>query len=93
MSDDRLNEVLTAMGESTIRLVLIDRGFLDGERLGRWQACGMDVLMPVKHNMAVLADMRGLAKLPPDEHIVRAARCGARIPYLSATRCHRAQTH
>lgn len=78
VSDELLDEVLTAMGEGAIRLLLIDRGFLDGERLGRWRTRGMDVLVPVKHNMAVLADMQGLAKLPADADIVRAERCGAK---------------
>jgi hypothetical protein len=64
VSDELIDEVLTIMGEGAIRLLLIDRGFLDGERLGRWQSRRMDVLVPVKHNMAVLADMQGLAKLP-----------------------------
>jgi Transposase DDE domain len=78
VSDVLLDEVLEAMGEGAIRLLLLDRGFLDGERLGRWQSRGMDVLVPVKHNMAVLADMQGLAKLPPDERIVPAERRGVK---------------
>jgi ABC-type lipoprotein export system ATPase subunit len=78
VSDELLAEVLTAMGDGAIRLLLIDRGFLDGERLGRWQTRGMDVLVPVQHNRAVVADMQGLATLPADAHIVRAERCGAK---------------
>jgi hypothetical protein len=78
LSDERLDEVLTAMGDGAIRRLLIDRGFLDGERLVRWQTGGMDVLVPVKHNMAVSADMQRLAKLPADAHFVRGERCGAK---------------
>jgi Transposase DDE domain len=78
VSEELVEEVVTAVGEGAIRLLLLDRGFLDGERLGRWQGRGMDVLVPVKHNMAVLADMQGLATLPPDAHIVPAARRGAK---------------
>lgn len=78
VSDELTDEVLEAMGEGAIRLLLLDRGFLDGERLGRWQTRGMDILVPVKHNMAVLADMQGLARLPPDERMVRAERHGAK---------------
>jgi hypothetical protein len=74
VSDELIEEVLQVMEAGAIRLLLLDRGFLDGERLGRWQRRGMDVLVPVKHNMAVLADMQGLAKLPPDERIVWAER-------------------
>jgi hypothetical protein len=78
VSDEVLDEVVEAMGEGAIRLLLLDRGFLDGERLGRWQTRGLDILVPVKHNMAVLADMQGLAKLPPDERIVPAERRGVK---------------
>lgn len=79
VSEELIDEVLTAMGgEGAIRLLLLDRGFLDGERLGRWHTRGIDVLVPVKHNMAVLADMQGLARFPPDEHCVRAELTGGR---------------
>jgi len=74
VSDERLDEVLTAMGDGA----LIDHGFLNEKRLGRWQTSGMDVLVPVKHNMAVLADMQRLAKLPADAHFVQAERCRAK---------------
>jgi hypothetical protein len=88
VSDERLDEVLTAMGDGAIRRLLIDPGFLDGERLGRWQTRGMDVLVPVKHNTAVLADMHGLTKLPADAHIVRAEHCGAKESHARPqTRC------
>jgi hypothetical protein len=78
VSEELVEEVVTAVGEGAIRLLLLDRGFLDGERLGRWQRRGLDVLVPVKHNMAVLADMQGLATLPPDAHIVPAERRGTK---------------
>lgn len=78
VSDELIEEVLAAVGEGAIRLLLLDRGFLDGERLGRWHGRQMDVMVPVKHNMAVLADMQGLAQLPTDEHIVPAARRGVK---------------
>lgn len=78
VSDELIDEVLAAMGEGAIRLLLLDRGFPDGARLGRWHTRGMDVLVPVKQTMAVLADMQGLATLPPDAHSVRAERLGAK---------------
>jgi hypothetical protein len=77
VSEELIDEVVTAVGEGSIRRLLLDRGFLDGELLGRWHTRGIEVLVPVKPNMAVLADMQGLAKLPPDERIVRAERLGA----------------
>jgi hypothetical protein len=65
VSDELSDEVVKAMGAGAIRLLLLDRGFLDGERLGRWHTRGIDVAVPVKHNMAVLAAMQGLARLSP----------------------------
>ena len=76
VSDAVIDEVLAAMGEGAIRLLLLDRGFLDGACLGRWHGRGIDVIVPVKQSMAVLANMQGLAKLPADAHIVHAARRG-----------------
>lgn len=52
VSDALIDEVWTAMGNGAIRLRLLDRGWLDGERLGRWYSRQMDVLVPVKHNMS-----------------------------------------
>jgi hypothetical protein len=78
VSDELIAEVVTAMGEGALRLLLLDRGFLDGERLGRWQTRGMDGVVPVKHNMAGLAAMPGLARLSPDAHGIRAERIGAK---------------
>jgi hypothetical protein len=78
VSDELIAEVVAAIGAGAIRLLLLDRGFLDGERLGHWHSRQMEVMVPVKHNMAVLADMQGLAKLPPDDHIVPAERRGVK---------------
>jgi hypothetical protein len=78
VSDELIDEVVAAIGAGAIRPLLLDRGFLDGERLGRWHGRQMEVMVPVKHNMAVLADMQGLAKLPPDDHIVSAERRGGK---------------
>lgn len=77
VSEERIAEGLTAMGGAgAIRVLLLDRRFRDGERLGRWQTRGIAVRVPVTHNMAVLADRPGLARLPADEPCVWAERTG-----------------
>jgi hypothetical protein len=80
VSEELSDEVLTAMGDGAIRLWLWDRGVLEGERLGRWHVRGIDGLVPVKHNMAVLTAMQGLAKLPAVPTSCRPSAGGPRRP-------------
>lgn len=45
-------------------ILLLDRGFLDGERLYNWQKqYGIDFVIPLKKDMHILADMVGLSKV------------------------------
>jgi hypothetical protein len=44
-------------------LLLMDRGFIDGERLYRWHKRGIDFVIPLKKNMDIRADMVSLSKL------------------------------
>jgi len=66
------------LGEGIIRVLLIDRGFLDGLTL--WQIKhedGIDFVVPVKSNMNVTADARTFLKQIPDgEYIFAAERPG-----------------
>jgi hypothetical protein len=64
VSEELIAAVATAMGAGAIRRLRSDRGCLDGERWGRWHTRGLDVVVPVKHNLAVLAARQGLAKRP-----------------------------
>jgi len=60
------------IGRDAIRLVLVDRGFLDGARL--WQLKykrGIDFVIPAKTDMAVSKDIRGMRDLRQDEHLHR----------------------
>jgi hypothetical protein len=60
------DELLGAWGPHFRRgdLLLMDRGFIDGERLFDWHKdYGIDFVIPLKSDMDVLADMRGLSKL------------------------------
>lgn len=60
------------MGRDVIKLVLVDRGFLDGGRL--WQLKhkrGIDFVIPAKTDMVITKDIRGMRELAQDEDLHR----------------------
>lgn len=63
--DELLPEVVRALGRGKIKNLVLDRGFLDGTRIGRVkQEHGIDVLIPLRSNMELLRDAQGLARDP-----------------------------
>jgi hypothetical protein len=58
------------VGRGVIRKLLLDRAFLDGERISHWKRdLGIDVVIPIKKNMDLWADAWGLAATEPwQEH-------------------------
>jgi DDE family transposase len=75
---DLVQQALRNLGPGLLRVLLIDRGFLDGADL--WDlkhTLGIDFVIPAKANMAVTADVQGLARHGADpETIFRAERSG-----------------
>jgi hypothetical protein len=73
-----LQQGIANLGEGVIRVLLIDRGFLDGLTL--WQIKdedGIDFVVPVKSNMHVTTDARAfLAQKPDNEYLFAAERPG-----------------
>jgi len=63
VSDELIEDGLTLLGAGAIKILLIDRGFLDGARLKGWKEQGIDTIVPLKSNMDILEDMRGLARI------------------------------
>jgi len=63
---EMVTETLQLGGAGTIELLLMDREFVDGELIN-WLKSehGIDVIIPVKENMDILADMRGLERIDP----------------------------
>jgi hypothetical protein len=56
-----VDEFVAEAGGGIIKRLLLDRGFLDGECIGKLKReYGIDVLIPVKRNMDVYADVMGL---------------------------------
>ncbi len=62
VADELIDEIIEERGEGAIQLLLIDRGFLDGERLKRWQEKHIQTIVPLRENMEILSDMKGLVK-------------------------------
>ncbi len=60
------------IGRNVIKLVLVDRGFLDGGRLWtlkhKW---GIDFVIPAKKNLLITHDIRGMRELPEDANLHR----------------------
>ena len=51
-------------GRGVMKRLILDRGFLDGAQIGRCkQEWGINVLIPVRHNMEIYQDVLGLARL------------------------------
>jgi len=52
------------VGRGMLKLLILDRGFIDGHRIGRCkQEWGIDVLLPRKKNLDIGTDAWALAKI------------------------------
>ena len=54
---------IEAVGSEVMKVLVVDRGFIDGPRIGRLKTVhGVDTIIPVRKNMDILADVRGMVK-------------------------------
>ena len=63
-----VRQAIQNVGPGVLRVLLIDRGFLDGQDL--WvlkQGMGIDFVVPAKENMGITADAQGLSGQEADE--------------------------
>ena len=59
-----LDSFVADLGEGVVRRLLLDRGFIDGERIAHCKRkLGIDVLIPVRRDMDIYHDVLGLLKL------------------------------
>jgi hypothetical protein len=75
-----VEQAVANLGPGVLRVLLIDRGFLDGADLW-WlkQTMGVEFVVPAKDDMRVTADARALCRrLDPATGIVQQARTGRR---------------
>jgi hypothetical protein len=60
-----VDEVVRAVGRDLIKVLIVDRGFIDGARMGRLQQdYRIEMILPVRANMDLYADAMGLTRLP-----------------------------
>lgn len=52
-----------AVGRGVMKILLLDRGFIDGKSIGKIKALGVDVVMPLKENMNITQDAWRLAEV------------------------------
>ncbi len=58
-----VDQFVKAHGKGVMKKLILDRGFLDGVRIGRCKKeLGIDVLLPVRRDMDIYSDVVGLAK-------------------------------
>jgi len=56
-----VDQLVETLGKGVIKRLVLDRGFLDGERIARCkQQLGIDVLIPVRRNMDIYEDAMAL---------------------------------
>jgi len=59
-----VDEVVRAVGRDVIKVLILDRGFIDGAQMGRlWQDHRIETILPVRGNMDLHADAVGLTRL------------------------------
>lgn len=59
-----LEQLVADLGAGVIRRLLLDRGFIDGEKIAHCKRkLGIDVLIPVRKDMDIYGDVLGLLKL------------------------------
>lgn len=73
-----VRQALTNLGDGVLRVLLLDRGFLDGQDLWTLKhTLGIDFVVPAKTDMRVAADARGLCRQAADgETLFTAERTG-----------------
>ncbi len=60
-----MDEVVRAVGRDVIKVLILDRGFLDGAQMGRLQQeCRIETIVPLRSNMDLYTDALGLTRLP-----------------------------
>ena len=73
-----VRQAIKNLGKGVLRVLLVDRGFLDGQDL--WmlkRQIGIDFVVPAKDNMLITADSRGLCRRDEDgETIFKEERAG-----------------
>lgn len=74
-----LNQAIANVGAGVIKVLVLDRGFLDGETLWRIKHnYGVDFVIPSKDDMAVTTDARSFRQTKADgQYLFRAERAGA----------------
>lgn len=59
-----LDTFVGAVGRGVLKVLLVDRGFIDGPQIGRLKTeYGVDTVIPIRKNMDILQDVRGIVKL------------------------------
>ena len=59
-----VDEVVGAVGRDVIKVLIVDRGFIDGAQMGRLQQdYRIEMILPVRANMDLHADALGLTRL------------------------------
>lgn len=62
---DLVDEFVGSVGKGIIKRLILDRGFIDGAKIGYCKLThGIDMLMPLKKNMDLYKDALGLLKSP-----------------------------
>ena len=60
-----VEEVVRAVHKGVIQVLIVDRGLIDGERMGHLkQKLAIDTIVPLRSNMDLYADAIGLTRLP-----------------------------
>jgi hypothetical protein len=60
-----LDTFLAAVGSGVMKVLLVDRGFINGAEIGRLKKDhGIDTVIPIRSDMNLQEDVRGLMKLP-----------------------------
>jgi len=55
---------IEAVGRGVMKTLIVDRGFVDGPEIGRMKRdYGVDTVIPIRKDMNILEDVRGLVKL------------------------------
>ena len=63
---EMVENFVRAVGKGVMKLLILDRGFIDGKNIGRCkQEWGIDVLIPIKRNMNIWEDAWALGKTEP----------------------------